>query len=89
MEQITGSVTRLVFRNLSGIPYFGLHRVQPGRLPVIELPDLGWSFLHAIPPIGSKFDLAETLGPQSRTTRLDGIIHGEIAISALPAEMAN
>jgi hypothetical protein len=88
LEMQTGGA-RLVFRNLSGIPYFGLHRPQPGKLPVIELPDLGWSFLHAIPPIGTKFDLPETLGPQSQTTRLDGVIRGEIAISALPAEMAN
>ncbi len=78
---------RVVFRNLSGIPWFGLHRPQPGKLPVIELPDLGWSFLHAIPPIGSKFDLPETLGPQSQTTRVQGVLRGEIGI-AVPDEPA-
>ncbi|HUQ09060.1 MAG TPA: glycoside hydrolase family 2 TIM barrel-domain containing protein [Steroidobacteraceae bacterium] len=69
------------FENGSGIPFFGLHRPQPGQQPVIDLPDLGWSFLHAIPPIGSKFDLAEALGPQSQVTRIDGIVRGDIVIS--------
>jgi hypothetical protein len=71
----------LVFRNVSGIPWFGVHRPQPGQQPVIVLPDLGWSFLHAIPPIGTKFDLPETLGPQSQTTRLEAPVRGEIGIS--------
>jgi hypothetical protein len=70
------------FRNVSGIPYFGLHRPQPGKQPVITLPDLGWSFLHAIPPVGSKFDLPETLGPQSQVTRIEGLVRGEIALDA-------
>ncbi|HEX6638975.1 MAG TPA: glycoside hydrolase family 2 TIM barrel-domain containing protein, partial [Steroidobacteraceae bacterium] len=48
------------FDNPGGIPFFALGRPQPGKQPVIELPDLQWSFLHAIPPIGTKFDLAET-----------------------------
>ena len=75
----------VVFRNSSAVPYFGLHRPQPGKQPVIELPDLGWSFLHVIPPIGTKFDLPETLGPQSQITRLaSGVIHGEIAITLNP-----
>jgi hypothetical protein len=76
---------RVLFRNASAVPYFGLHKPQPGKQPVIELPDLGWSFLHVIPPIGTKFDLPETLGPQSQVTRLDGsAIQGEIAIKLLP-----
>lgn len=69
------------FDNVGDTPFFGLHRPQPGKQPVIELPDLGWSFLHAIPPIGSKFDLAETLGPQSQVTRLDGPLRGEIEVT--------
>jgi hypothetical protein len=74
------------FENLAGIPYFGLHRPQPGKQPVIELPDLGWSFLHAIPPIGTKFDLPETLGPQSQVTRIEGIVRGEVAIALTPPQ---
>jgi hypothetical protein len=78
-------LARVIFRNVSAVPFFGLHRPQPGKQPVIELPDLGWSFLHVIPPIGTKFDLAETLGPQSQVTRLDGgVIRGEIAIRLAP-----
>lgn len=75
---------RVVFRNVSGVPWFGLHRPEPGVLPVIELPDLGWSFLHVIPPIGNKFDPPETLGPQSHVTRVDGVLRGEIAIRLAP-----
>jgi hypothetical protein len=71
---------RIVFRNVSGIPFFGLYQPASGAQPVIEVPDLGWSFLHAIPPIGTKFDLPDTLGPQSQLTHLDGVIHGEIAL---------
>jgi hypothetical protein len=73
---------RVLFRNLSGVPFFGLHRPQPGKQPVITLPDLGWSFLHAIPPIGSKFDLPGVLGPQSQPTRIEGVVRGELALSA-------
>jgi hypothetical protein len=75
---------RVTFRNLTGVPYFGLHRPQPGRQPVIDLPDLGWSFLHVIAPIGSKFTLAQELGPQSQTTRVSGTVRGEIAITVTP-----
>jgi hypothetical protein len=78
--QTSGATVR--FRNVSGIPYHGLHRPQPGAQPVITLPDLGWSFLHVIPPIGTKFDLPDTLGPQSQVTRVRGLVRGEIGISA-------
>ena len=69
----------VVIRNLSGIPWFGLLRPQPGKQPVIDVPDLGWSFLHAIPPIGTKFTLANVLGPQSQPTPA-GAQRGEIAL---------
>ena len=72
------------FENRSDIPFFGLHRPQPGRQPVLDVPDLGWSFLHAIPSIGTKFTLADVLGPQSQPTRVDGIIRGEIAVAVTP-----
>jgi len=65
----------------SGIPYFGLYRPTPGEKPILELPDLGWSFLHAVPPIGTKFALAEVLGPESQPTQLTGSIKGELRIS--------
>lgn len=76
--------SRVVFRNESNLPYFGLHRPQPGKLPVIDVPDLGWSFLHVIPPIGTKFTLAGVLGPQSRATPVNGPFRGEISLRVLP-----
>jgi hypothetical protein len=72
---------RVLIRNESNVPWFGLYRPQPGEKPVIDLPDVGWSFLHAIPAIGTKFDRPETLGPQSQPTRLPAIVEGEIALS--------
>jgi hypothetical protein len=77
-------LARVVFRNLSDIPFYGLHRPDSGKQPVIELPDLGWSFLHVIPPIGTKFDLPETLGPQSQRTTIDAVQRGEIGLRILP-----
>lgn len=68
----------VVIRNGSQIPFFGLYQPTPGELPVLELPKLGWSFLHAIPPIGTKFALADVLGPQSQPTQFTGPIEGEV-----------
>ena len=47
---------------------------------MLELPDLGWSFLHAVPPIGTKFDLPDVLGPESQPTQFTGPIEGELAV---------
>jgi hypothetical protein len=71
----------VLLRNSSNVPWFGLYRPEPGEKPVIELPDVGWAFLHAIPAIGTKFDRAELLGPQSQPTSLPAVIEGEIALS--------
>ena len=72
---------RVLIRNGSDVPWFGLYRPQPGEKPVIDLPDVGWSFLHAIPPIGTKFDRAEVLGPQSQTSQLPAVVEGEIVLT--------
>ena len=74
---------RIAIRNGSGIPFFGLYRPTPGEKPVIELPELGWSFLHAVPAIGTKFALPDVLGPQSQPTRFTSPIEGELRISIL------
>jgi hypothetical protein len=58
-----------------------LYRPTPVEKPVIDLPDVGWSFLHAIPAIGTKFALPDALGPQSQVSSFSGIIHGELAIT--------
>jgi hypothetical protein len=69
---------KIVVRNGGGIPFHGLYRPTPGEKPVIELPDGGWSFLHAVPPIGTKFDLPDVLGPQSLPTQFSTPVEGEL-----------
>ena len=50
----------------------------PGEKPILELPDLGWSFLHAVPPIGTKFALPDVLGPQSQPAQFTSPIEGQL-----------
>jgi hypothetical protein len=69
----------VVIRNNAGIPYFGLYAPTPVEKPILELPDLGWSFLHAVPPIGTKFALPDVLGPESQAARFAGSIEGELS----------
>jgi hypothetical protein len=71
----------IAVRNQSGVPYFGLFTPPGGEKPILELPELGLSVLHAIPPIGTKFAVADVLGPQSQPTQFDGEIRGEIAFA--------
>jgi hypothetical protein len=81
MDTRSGSA---IFDNLSGVPYFGLYHPTPGAQPVIDLPDVGWSFLHVIPSIGTKFTLAEVLGPQSQPAQVSEMLRGEIGLSLRP-----
>jgi len=46
--------------------------------------DLGWSFLHAVPPIGTKFAHPDVLGPESQTTPFTAPIDGELRIRYSP-----
>jgi hypothetical protein len=69
---------RVTIRNAGAVPFFGLYRPAPGDKPILELPDMGWSFLHAIPSIGTKFAPADVLGPQSQPGQFSGIIRGEL-----------
>ena len=71
----------VVIRNNGNIPYFGLYAPTPAEKPILELPDLGWSFLHAVPPIGTKFALPDVLGPQSQAAQFTGFIEGEVGFS--------
>jgi hypothetical protein len=71
----------ITIRNTGAIPFFGLYRPTPGEKPVLELPDVGWSFLHAVPAIGTKFALPDVLGPQSQATQFAGSIEGELRFS--------
>ncbi len=77
---------KVLFRNTGDVPYFGLYRPSPVAQPVLDLPDLGWSFLHAVPPIGTKFALADVLGPQSQPATFAGTLSGTIALRLVPRE---
>jgi hypothetical protein len=77
----------IAVRNLSGVPYFGLYTPPGGEKPILELPQLGLTFLHAIPAIGTKFALPELLGPDSQPTQIDGEIRGEIAFVIAPGHV--
>ncbi|HEU5134006.1 MAG TPA: glycoside hydrolase family 2 TIM barrel-domain containing protein [Steroidobacteraceae bacterium] len=72
---------KVVIRNTGSIPFFGLYRPTPGENPVLELPDLGWSFLHAVPAIGTKFALPDVLGPQSQPAQFKSAIEGELSFT--------
>jgi hypothetical protein len=41
-------------------------------------PDAGFSILHAIPPIGSKFQLANTTGPRGQQSVAKGEYRGRV-----------
>jgi hypothetical protein len=66
------------------VPFFALYSPADGEKPIIELPPLGWSFLHAIPPIGTKFTPPDVLGPQSRPTNFEKPVAGVITLELLP-----
>ena len=68
----------------AAIPFFALYTPAGGEKPIIELPPLGWSFLHAIPPIGTKFTPADVLGPQSQPTIFDHPSSGMLSLELLP-----
>jgi hypothetical protein len=73
----TGS-GRVTIENQRGTPYFGLYKPQGGVNSVLDLPDVGWAFLHVIPAMGTKFDLPDALGPQSQSRRVSGLQRGEL-----------
>jgi hypothetical protein len=75
---LSSSNQSVTVENISGVPCFGLYQPKGGVNPVLDLPDVGWSFLHVIPAIGTKFDLPEKMGPQSQTRTLRGIQRGEL-----------
>jgi hypothetical protein len=66
------------------VPYFALYSPSGGEKPIIELPPLGWSFLHAIAPIGTKFTPPDVLGPQSQPTRFEQDAGGVLTIELPP-----
>ena len=66
-----------------GDPDLYVGRFNPSLAPerllmntAIDLPDGDLSLLHVIPAIGTKFNAAERLGPQSQPADLDGVYRG-------------
>jgi hypothetical protein len=45
----------------------------------VQLPQAGLAFLHAIPPIGSKFKGASASGPQGQLTAAAGEYRGSVS----------
>ena len=83
-EVQTADGTVRVANASASIPWFALYSPSGGEKPIIELPPLGWSLLHAIAPIGTKFTPADVLGPQSQPTRFEKSVSGTLAIEILP-----
>ena len=80
MQTRSGDIS---IRNESDIPAFGLYRPTPVEKPLLVLPDVGWAFLHAVPPIGTKFALPEVLGPESQPAVFTGTARGELALRVM------
>jgi hypothetical protein len=68
----------------ASVPWFALYTPAAGEKPIIELPPLGWSFLEAIPSIGTKFTPPDVLGPQSQPVTFARPIRGTLLIDLLP-----
>ena len=82
---LSTSSERVTVENIGGVPYFGLYQPRGGVNPVLELPEVGWSFLHVIPAMGTKFELPDKMGPQSQPRTLRGVQRGELRIALDPS----
>jgi len=61
--------------------YLGIYRPLDGADPVnttLHVPETGLALLDVIPAIGTKFNPAEELGPQSQKARLSGTQTGKV-----------
>ncbi|HOV77967.1 MAG TPA: hypothetical protein PLS24_08050, partial [Sedimentisphaerales bacterium] len=61
--------------------FLGVYRPNDGPAPAntkVNVPDIGIALLHGIPPIGTKFDKAEVLGPQSQKNQASGVYRGVV-----------
>ncbi len=68
----------IVAENASEIPYVGVFAPHGGEKPLLQVPDTGWSFLHVIPAMASKFKAPPDLGPQSQPATLNTPIRGRV-----------
>ena len=74
-ETTAGSVT---FINESGDSHLGVYKPRDGRDGVSDFPETGLAILDVIPPIGSKFQPPNQLGPQSRQRNVSGTTRGSV-----------
>lgn len=75
LQTTAGSI---VAENASDVPFVGVFAPQGGEKPVLQVPNTGWSFLHVIPAIGTKFKPPTELGPRSQPATLDTTIRGSV-----------
>ena len=66
--------------NESRIPFVGVYSPS-GGLQLPEFPATGWSFLHVIPAMASKFKKPTDLGPSSQPQLVSSPVRGRIAFS--------
>lgn len=70
LETTEGSIT---VENAAGDCFLGVFTPRDGKVgPLLDLPVTGLAFLDVIPAIGEKFNLPETLGPQSQPRKVSG-----------------
>ncbi|MBE3071669.1 MAG: glycoside hydrolase family 2 [Acidobacteria bacterium] len=77
LESAGGSLT---VENGSHVPFFGLFGPRDGEPPMLGFPDTGLAFLDVIPAHGTKFDMPDQLGPQSRTPAVSGVTRGSLVL---------
>jgi hypothetical protein len=58
---------RLTVESSGLIPFFGLGKPRDGVNGLLDLPDVGLSFLDVVPAMRNKFHTTDQLGPQSLT----------------------
>lgn len=76
LETTEGSIT---VENGAGDGFLGIFTPRDGKVsPLLNLPSTGLAFLDVVPAIGEKFNLPETLGPQSQSRKVSGIHRGSL-----------
>jgi hypothetical protein len=78
--QLETTLGTLTVENRSGIPFIGLDGPRDGEPSMLAFPDTGLALLHVIPAIGTKFDMPDQLGPQSRTPTVSGVQRGSVML---------
>ncbi len=65
-------------------PFFGLGKPRDGVNGLLDLPDVGLSFLEIIPAMRNKFHTTDQLGPQSLTPTAKGGYSGAVVFRFSP-----